>query len=37
MELLVQIFAPLDGSAYDRVLFVWGCARGVCQRQAHGR
>ncbi|PWN43670.1 hypothetical protein IE81DRAFT_322069 [Ceraceosorus guamensis] len=33
MELLVQIFAPLDGSAYDRVLYVWGCARGACQRQ----
>ncbi|KAN0064844.1 hypothetical protein ACQY0O_001901 [Thecaphora frezii] len=32
MQLLVQIFAPLEGSAYDRCLMVWGCSRGECQR-----
>ena len=36
MQLLVQIFAPLDDSAYDRNLFVWGCARPQCQRQGDG-
>ena len=25
MQLLIQIFAPLEDSAYDRNLFVWGC------------
>lgn len=33
MELLVQIFAPLDQSPYDRLLLVWGCARSPCQRK----
>ncbi|PWY99509.1 hypothetical protein BCV70DRAFT_201075 [Testicularia cyperi] len=32
MQLLVQIFAPLEGSAFDRCLMVWGCARAMCQR-----
>lgn len=32
MQLLVQIFAPLEESAYDRCLLVWGCARSKCQR-----
>ncbi|WFD36157.1 hypothetical protein MCUN1_003033 [Malassezia cuniculi] len=34
MPLLVQIFAPLEGSAYDRCLYVWGCARAPCQRKS---
>ncbi|KAI0028095.1 programmed cell death protein 2 [Vararia minispora EC-137] len=33
MELLVQMWCPLEGSVHDRVLYVWGCARGACQRQ----
>ncbi|EPQ30411.1 uncharacterized protein PFL1_01937 [Pseudozyma flocculosa PF-1] len=32
MQLIVQIFAPLEGSAYDRCLMVWGCGRAECQR-----
>ncbi|KAF7798001.1 hypothetical protein EIP86_009211 [Pleurotus ostreatoroseus] len=32
MELLVQVWCPLEGSPHDRALYVWGCARGVCQR-----
>ncbi|SNX83835.1 related to TSR4 - cytoplasmic protein required for correct processing of the 20S pre-rRNA [Melanopsichium pennsylvanicum] len=32
MQLLVQIFAPLVESPYDRCLMVWGCARPACQR-----
>ncbi|GAC97438.1 hypothetical protein PHSY_005024 [Pseudozyma hubeiensis SY62] len=32
MQLLVQIFAPLVESPYDRCLLVWGCARPACQR-----
>lgn len=37
MELLVQIFAPLEESPYDRTLLAWGCARPACQRQGAGR
>lgn len=37
MQLLTQIFAPLEGSAYDRNLLVWGCARAACQRKGRGR
>lgn len=37
MELLVQIFAPLEGSPYDRTLLAWGCARPSCQRKGAGR
>lgn len=33
MQLLVQIFAPLVESPYDRCLLVWGCARPACQRK----
>ncbi|TKY89279.1 hypothetical protein EX895_001810 [Sporisorium graminicola] len=33
MQLLVQIFAPLVESPYDRCLMVWGCARPACQRK----
>ncbi len=32
MEMLVQIFAPLEGSCYDRTLSIYGCAREACQR-----
>ncbi|KAI0080185.1 hypothetical protein K474DRAFT_1658185 [Panus rudis PR-1116 ss-1] len=31
MELLVQLWCPLEQSPYDRALYVWGCARGPCQ------
>lgn len=31
MELLVQLYAPLEGTVDDRVVYVWGCARGGCQ------
>ncbi|CBQ73262.1 conserved hypothetical protein [Sporisorium reilianum SRZ2] len=34
MQLLVQIFAPLVESPYDRCLMVWGCARPACQRNS---
>ena len=37
MQLLVQIFAPLEDSPYDRNLFVWGCARAACQHKGEGR
>ena len=37
MQLLVQIFAPLENSAFDRNLFVWGCARAACQRKGPAR
>lgn len=37
MEMLVQIFAPLDNSPYDRLLLVWGCARRPCQKEKQGR
>ena len=37
MPLLVQIFAPLDGSAYDRCIYVWGCPRAPCQRHSKKR
>ncbi|CDO73246.1 hypothetical protein BN946_scf185008.g8 [Trametes cinnabarina] len=33
MELLIQIWCPLNESPNDRVLFVWGCANGSCQRK----
>ncbi|PIL25052.1 hypothetical protein GSI_12941 [Ganoderma sinense ZZ0214-1] len=33
MELLVQIWCPLEASPNDRALFVWGCANGICQRK----
>lgn len=37
MELLVQIFAPLQESSFDRILLVWGCARAPCQSKGKGR
>jgi pre-rRNA-processing protein TSR4 len=33
MELLVQMWCPLEDSPYDRTLYVWGCSRNTCQRQ----
>ncbi|EPQ56421.1 hypothetical protein GLOTRDRAFT_59670 [Gloeophyllum trabeum ATCC 11539] len=33
MELLVQIWCPFEESPMDRALYVWGCARGECQRK----
>ncbi|KAK7679486.1 hypothetical protein QCA50_017540 [Cerrena zonata] len=36
MELLVQLWCPLEDSPYDRVLYVWGCARGSCQGKDDG-
>ncbi|KAI0691233.1 programmed cell death protein 2 [Cytidiella melzeri] len=32
MELLLQVWCPMEGSPCDRALYVWGCARGVCQK-----
>ncbi|KAI9440483.1 programmed cell death protein 2 [Lactarius indigo] len=32
MELLVQLWAPLQDSPYDRAVYVWGCANSGCQR-----
>lgn len=37
MELLVQVFAPLDDSPFDRIVLVWGCARALCQKKGKGR
>ncbi|KAI9511530.1 programmed cell death protein 2 [Russula earlei] len=34
MELLVQLWAPFENSPYDRVAYVWGCARSGCQRKS---
>ncbi|KAF8271612.1 programmed cell death protein 2 [Lactarius quietus] len=31
MELLVQLWAPLQNSPYDRAVYVWGCANSRCQ------
>jgi hypothetical protein len=31
MELLVQLYAPLEGSVDDRLVYVLGCARAGCQ------
>ncbi|KAL6304519.1 programmed cell death protein 2 [Sparassis latifolia] len=33
MELLVEVWCPLEGSPNDRVLYIWGCASGACQRK----
>ncbi|KAJ1833700.1 hypothetical protein LPJ63_002542 [Coemansia sp. RSA 2711] len=30
MALLAQAYAPLDGSPYERVLYVWACTRRAC-------
>ncbi|KAJ3555516.1 hypothetical protein NM688_g2531 [Phlebia brevispora] len=32
MQLLVQVWCPLEDKPNDRALYVWGCARAVCQR-----
>lgn len=34
MELLVQLWAPLQDSPYDRAVYVWGCAKSGCQRMS---
>ncbi|KAH9036316.1 programmed cell death protein 2 [Lactarius pseudohatsudake] len=34
MELLVQLWAPLQDSPYDRAVYVWGCAKSSCQRMS---
>ncbi|KAF9245320.1 programmed cell death protein 2 [Melanogaster broomeanus] len=34
MELLVQVWCPFEDSPMDRALYMWGCARSSCQRQA---
>ncbi|KAI0820382.1 programmed cell death protein 2 [Trametes gibbosa] len=33
MELLIQIWCPLEESPNDRALYVWACANGSCQRK----
>lgn len=33
MELLVQMWCPVENSPHDRVLYVWGCAQGSCQKK----
>ncbi|KAJ2500619.1 hypothetical protein GGH96_002564 [Coemansia sp. RSA 1972] len=30
MAQLAQMYAPLDGSPYDRVLYIWACCRRAC-------
>ena len=31
MELVVQVWCPMEESPHDRALYVWACSRGVCQ------
>lgn len=31
MELVIQVWCPLENSPNDRALYVWACSRGVCQ------
>ncbi|KAI0641854.1 programmed cell death protein 2 [Trametes meyenii] len=33
MELLIQIWCPLEESPNDRALYVWACTKGSCQRK----
>ncbi|KAG0709148.1 programmed cell death protein 2 [Suillus ampliporus] len=33
MELLVQVWCPLEDSPMDRALYIWGCSRSECQRK----
>lgn len=33
MQLLVQVWCPLENSPNDRALYIWGCARGPCQKK----
>jgi pre-rRNA-processing protein TSR4 len=33
MELLVQVWCPLEDSPMDRALYIWGCSRSACQRK----
>ncbi|EJD53421.1 hypothetical protein AURDEDRAFT_111031 [Auricularia subglabra TFB-10046 SS5] len=34
MELVAQLWCPLEESPLDRVLYMWACSRGTCQRKA---
>lgn len=34
MELLLQVWCPLEDSPHDRALYIWGCSRGACQKTA---
>ncbi|KZS94501.1 hypothetical protein SISNIDRAFT_453428 [Sistotremastrum niveocremeum HHB9708] len=34
MELVVQLWCPIEGSPMDRVMHVWACSRAGCQRKA---
>lgn len=33
MELLVQLWCPLEDSPMDRALYIWGCSRSTCQKK----
>ncbi|RPD64306.1 hypothetical protein L226DRAFT_533597 [Lentinus tigrinus ALCF2SS1-7] len=33
MELLAQVWCPMEQSPNDRALFIWGCAHSSCQRK----
>lgn len=33
MQLLVQMWCPLEDNPHDRALYVWGCAQPECQRK----
>jgi pre-rRNA-processing protein TSR4 len=33
MELLVQMWCPVEDSPHDRALYIWGCGRGSCQKK----
>ncbi|KAG2113212.1 programmed cell death protein 2 [Suillus discolor] len=33
MELLVQVWCPVEDSPMDRALYIWGCSRSACQRK----
>ncbi|KAI0788810.1 programmed cell death protein 2 [Abortiporus biennis] len=33
MQMLLQIWCPFENSPNDRILYIWGCARGECQRE----
>jgi pre-rRNA-processing protein TSR4 len=33
MELLVQMWCPFEDSPHDRALYIWGCAKGSCQKK----
>ncbi|KAG2366967.1 programmed cell death protein 2 [Suillus spraguei] len=33
MELLVQVWCPVEDSPMDRALYMWGCSRSACQQK----